>query len=57
MPFNKESAGLVGRVLVGFYLLIAVVPACADSLELLKSSGVKGGLVVHAGCCDGCETC
>jgi len=56
MLFNKESAGLVGRVLVGFYLLIAAVPAFSDSLELLKSSGVEAGLVVHLNCGDGTET-
>ncbi len=56
MLFNKESAGMVGRVLVGFYLLIAAVPAYADLLELLKSAAVEAGLVVHLNCGDGTET-
>lgn len=56
MPFNKESARLARRVLVGFYLLIAAVPAYGDSLELLKSAGVEAGLVVHLNCGDGTET-
>lgn len=56
MPFNKESARLARRVLVGFYLLIAAVPAYGDSLELLKSAGVEAGIVVHLNCGDGTET-
>jgi len=46
---NKPMACLV---------LIAAVstPLFADVVELAKTSGVKGGLVVHVGCDDGRET-
>ncbi|MHC4301877.1 MAG: outer membrane protein assembly factor BamB family protein [Planctomycetota bacterium] len=36
--------------------LLAAVPASADIADLVESSGVKGGLVVHIGCGDGKDT-
>ncbi|MHC4702315.1 MAG: class I SAM-dependent methyltransferase, partial [Planctomycetota bacterium] len=36
--------------------LLAAVPAGADIADLVESSGVKGGLVVHIGCGDGKDT-
>jgi len=37
-------------------VLLAVVSARADVVDLAKSSGIKGGLVVHLDCGDGKET-
>jgi len=37
-------------------ILLASAPVRADVAELAKSSGVKGGVVVHLGCGDGRET-
>ena len=37
-------------------VLIANIHTFAGPAELLKSSGVKGGLVVHLGCDDGTKT-
>ena len=34
-------------------LLCLCLPAAAQSAELLRESGVQGGLVVHLGCGDG----
>ena len=40
-----------------FFLLLSPPPASAeDAAELLRLSGVKGGLVVHLGCSDGTLT-
>ncbi|MBT3201837.1 MAG: PQQ-binding-like beta-propeller repeat protein [Phycisphaerales bacterium] len=44
------------RVLCLLVVLLAVVSARAGVVEQAKSSGVKGGLIVHVGCDDGTET-
>ena len=67
MPFNKESARLAvrperkmkmmrSRLVCLILFLLPTAAGLGDPVDLLKSSGVKGGLVVHIGCGDGGET-
>ena len=37
-------------------LALASAPAFGEAVDLAKSSGVKGGIIVHVGCGDGAET-
>ena len=42
--------------LIGLILAMLPVPASAEPLEIVKESGIKGGLAVHVGCGDGTAT-
>ncbi|MBC8218620.1 MAG: methyltransferase domain-containing protein, partial [Planctomycetes bacterium] len=44
------------RLLCLSVVMLAVVSARAGVVDLAKSSGIKGGLIVHLGCADGLET-
>ncbi|NQU23644.1 MAG: PQQ-binding-like beta-propeller repeat protein [Candidatus Nealsonbacteria bacterium] len=45
------------RSMIGLAIILSMAaPALADVAELVESSGVKGGLIVHLGCGDGRDT-
>ncbi|HYW80682.1 MAG TPA: PQQ-binding-like beta-propeller repeat protein, partial [Thermoguttaceae bacterium] len=45
------------RSMIGLVIVLSIaLPAAADVVELVESSGIQGGLVVHLGCGEGQDT-